>query len=80
MIHQQPRVKLLRQDDKHWQYQYVQRSKWFRFPDLIDVQFMQIDSKQTTLQAYSRSIYGHYDFGVNCRRLMNWIENLKHEH
>ena len=80
MVDQQPRVKLLRHDDKHWQYQYVQRSLIFRFPDLIDVRFYQINADQSSLQAYSRSVYGYSDLGVNCKRLKHWLASLQHEH
>ncbi|MDF1795304.1 MAG: DUF1499 domain-containing protein [Coxiellaceae bacterium] len=77
MITQQPRVKLLKKDDAKHQFQYVQRSKWMRFPDLIDVQFAATGNNQSTLYAYSRSIYGHSDLGVNCKRMHHWLAGLK---
>ncbi len=77
MLQKQPRVKLLKQDETKQQYQYVQRSKWFRFPDLIDVKFVSLDNNQSTLYAYSRSIYGHSDLGVNCKRMKHWLAGLK---
>ncbi|MDF1760146.1 MAG: DUF1499 domain-containing protein [Coxiellaceae bacterium] len=77
MIARQPRVTLLKKDNAKHQVQYVQRSKWMRFPDLIDVQFSSLDNNKSTLQAYSRSIYGHSDLGVNCKRMKHWLAELK---
>ncbi|MDF1653828.1 MAG: DUF1499 domain-containing protein [Coxiellaceae bacterium] len=77
MIAQQPRVTLLKQDKTKHQAQYVQRSKWLRFPDLIDVKFAATNDNQSTLYAYSRSVYGHSDLGVNCKRMKNWLAALK---
>jgi uncharacterized protein (DUF1499 family) len=75
----QPRVKLLRQKQTHAvvQYQYVQRSKWLRFPDLIDLRLVAISEHKSTLYAYSRSVYGYSDLGVNCRRMTHWLSELK---
>ncbi len=77
MLKQQPRVTLLKQDSKANQYQYVQRSLVFRFPDLVDVKFVDLGSNHSTLYAYSRSIYGHSDLGVNCKRMHHWLKGLQ---
>lgn len=77
MLKQQPRVKLVRSDNKANQYQYVQRSLILRFPDLIDVKFVDLGNNQSTLYAYSRSIYGYSDLGVNCKRMRHWLEGIK---
>lgn len=74
MIAKQPRVQLLQSRDK--QFQYVQRSAVFKFPDIIDVKFVALNKAQSTLYIFSRSLYGYWDIGVNCRRLKAWIADL----
>ncbi len=79
LVRQQPRIMLLRAEPEKQQYQYVQKSFLFRFPDVIDVQFVRIDDNNSTLRTFSRSVYGHFDFGVNHRRLRNWLIELNGE-
>lgn len=58
------------------QYEYVQKSPFFGFPDYISVQFIAITDTTSTLAIYSRSRYGFYDFDVNKKRLRKWIAQL----
>jgi uncharacterized protein (DUF1499 family) len=58
------------------QYEYVQKSLLFGFPDYITVQFIATSDTTSTLAIYSRSRYGFYDFGVNKKRLQNWLAQL----
>ena len=73
----QPRVELLAKDEDAQQFDYVQRSARFRFPDIITVRFIPVSSSQSTLAVYSRSIYGNGDFGVNRERIDAWLETLR---
>jgi len=73
----QPRVELLAKDEDGQQFDYVQRSARFRFPDIITVRFISVLSSQSTLAIYSRSIYGKGDFGVNRERVNAWLEALR---
>lgn len=72
-----PRVQIVLAQD--YKQRYVQRSAIWHFPDIIDVQFVPIDSKHSQIQLFSRSVYGYYDFGVNCRRVNRWLNDL-HKH
>ena len=72
----QPRIELLAGDDEGQQFDYVQRSARFRFPDIITVRFISVSSSQSTLAIYSRSIYGKSDFGVNRERIDAWLKTL----
>ncbi len=63
MTARQPRTKLAASDHDNLQYDYVQRSLIFRFPDTITVRFLPLDDQQSTLAVYSRSTYGHSDLG-----------------
>lgn len=76
MLAQQPRVTQTLSDPQANQYQYVQRSFLFRFPDDIDVQFISLSSHTSTLAIYSRARYGKYDFGVNQKRINHWLSQL----
>ena len=79
MVDMQPRVKLRGQAVDKFQYEFVQRSAVFHFPDIIIVQFLSFPDKHSSFAAYSRSKYGYYDFGVNRRRMVFWLELLRKE-
>jgi uncharacterized protein (DUF1499 family) len=77
MIVDQPRVQEVRRDLTAMQVDYVQRSRLFRFPDLITVRFIPVDDTHSTVAIYSRSIYGKGDMGVNHARIDDWLAKLK---
>ncbi len=72
----QPRVELLAEHGDGWQFDYIQRSARFRFPDIVTVRFMSASPSHSTLAVYSRSIYGGSDFGVNRGRIEAWLAFL----
>ncbi|WP_235603092.1 DUF1499 domain-containing protein [Piscirickettsia litoralis] len=61
------------------QQHYIQRSLLFRFPDLITIECHPINASTSTFTLYSRSIYGYSDFGVNKRRVENYLKVLTKE-
>ncbi|MGE0661237.1 MAG: DUF1499 domain-containing protein [Reyranellaceae bacterium] len=69
----QPRVKLLEVSPDGQRLELVQRSRIFRFPDRISVEFIAVDETRSTLAIYSRSRYGSNDFGVNRKRIDAWL-------
>ena len=73
----QPRVELLSEGEEGQQFDYVQRSVRFRFPDLVTVRLISVSSSQSTLAIYSRSVYGKSDFNVNRERIDGWLESLR---
>ena len=77
MIERQPRVTGTAADAAALHYDFVQRSLVFRFPDAITVRFIALDEGRATLAIYSRSYYGHDDFGVNRRRVEAWLAALE---
>jgi uncharacterized protein (DUF1499 family) len=77
LMREQPRVEQLAEDPPRHLYLFRQRSALFRFPDLISVRFLDAAGGGSTLAIYSRSVYGTYDFGVNRRRVENWIGQLE---
>ncbi len=55
---------------------FVVRSSVFRFPDWVDLQASPVEDNSSELLAYSRSVYGADDFGVNKKRLQKLIAQL----
>lgn len=76
MIASQPRTRDTDRNPEALQYDYVQRSFLFRFPDTITVRFIPLSSDRATLAVYSRSRYGHSDLGVNRARIEAWLAAL----
>jgi uncharacterized protein (DUF1499 family) len=77
MVAEQPRTQVLRRDLSNMEVDYVQRSRLFRFPDIITVRFIPVDDAHATLAIYSRSVYGKGDMGVNHARVDSWLAKLK---
>ncbi len=73
----QPRVTLLVESADRLQLDYLQRSVHFRFPDIITVRFIALSPAESSIAIYSRSLYGKSDFGVNRKRIENWLELLR---
>ncbi|MCI4665262.1 MAG: DUF1499 domain-containing protein [Neomegalonema sp.] len=66
-------------DDPLWR-SYIQRSRFFRFPDYISVKAVAIETQagpRASLIIYSRSVYGLSDLGVNAKRLERWLTQLR---
>lgn len=79
IISRQKRLTTLDVNRKLYQFNYEQRTRLFRFPDRITVQFMALSQNESTLAIYSRSKYGYFDFGTNRRRVKRWLKALTHE-
>lgn len=76
MVEKEPRVTLIFSNPSEFKYQYIQRTRVFRFPDYIDVQFISLGKDKSTLALYSRARYGYYDFHVNQKRANRWLTLL----
>ena len=72
----EPRVTMTEQDQDGLAMEFVQRSALFRFPDIVTVKVLPAGDSRSTLAIYSRSVYGHLDFGVNRKRVDLWLGNL----
>jgi uncharacterized protein (DUF1499 family) len=77
MISDQPRTVEHDRSDDGLSRTYVQRSLLVGYPDIISVQFIAKGETECSLAVYSRSQYGHSDFGVNRRRVLDWLANLE---
>jgi len=67
-------LRLVRQSGE--QYIYVTHSKLFAFPDVVIVEIKSLGEKQSKLWIYSYAVYGHSDFGVNCKRVDGFLQVL----
>lgn len=63
--------------NKNNERQYVFRSFFFRFPDLLTVKLIPIDEKTSSLVMLSFALVGYYDFGVNKRRVNKILTNFE---
>lgn len=72
----QPRTHLHAAYDDRMQAHYVARSRLLNFPDLVAVQVYDGEGGGGRLVLWSRSVYGHSDFGVNRARLRAWLGAL----
>lgn len=77
MVSHESRIKFTYTMPEQGQFQLVQKSFIFGFPDDIAVQFIALSDNTSTLAIFSKSRYGYYDFGVNKRRVTEWLEQLK---
>lgn len=73
---------LTRPQDK--QYVFVQRTPLFRFPDVINVQFLELPADSegapaSTLAMHSGSVFGVDDLGKNRERVNDWLARLDDE-
>jgi uncharacterized protein (DUF1499 family) len=75
-LEDEPRLAWLRRDSDGLGGQLVQRSRLFRFPDLIDLRILPEGDGGSTLAIYSRARYGIRDFGVNRERVERWLARL----
>lgn len=74
----EPRIKRLKktQGDHEALITYEQRSRFIGFPDYITFKITSVGTDQSRLEILSRSHYGVSDFGVNQRRIQNWIAGI----
>lgn len=77
MMDSQPSVKEIGQSSLGNQLEYVQRSRWMRFPDLVSVRFIPADAGRSTIAIFSQSQIGYFDFGVNEKRVTSWLGQLR---
>jgi len=53
------------------QAQWVARTRWMNFPDLINAQVVEVQGGAGVF-LYSRSLIGYSDLGVNAKRVAAW--------
>ncbi len=76
VIDDQPRTKIVAVSNDGLQIEAMQESAVFGFVDLISARVSLLSEKKSTIAVYSRSTVGYWDFGVNERRVRDWLEAL----
>ena len=77
VVGQQTRSRVLGLSEDRLQVEAEQRSAVFGFVDRISFRAVALGQERSTYRAYSRSLVGYSDFGVNRRRLERWITALR---
>jgi uncharacterized protein (DUF1499 family) len=77
LIAREPRIAAVFAEPQERRFVLVQRSAALGFPDIITVEFVVLDAGRSSLAIYSRARYGRYDFGVNRRRVLAWLDRLQ---
>jgi uncharacterized protein (DUF1499 family) len=77
VISGEKRIETIAADPDERRFAYIQHSPTFRFPDIITVEFVQLAPNRSSIAIYSRSRYGHYDFGKNRKRVGKWLALLE---
>lgn len=57
---------------------FIQRTRWLRVPDLIQVRYIPLDTGHATLAIYSRCLIPEHGAGHNEERVKRWIAELEH--
>lgn len=73
----EPRTREVADHPTQTQTVFVQKSRVFRFPDVIDVMAVPSGDGQSALAIYSRAQIGVRDFGVNRKRIESWLSRLE---
>ena len=77
VVKQAPRTRIVGISTDGLQVEAEQRSGLFGFIDKVSFHAVAVNDESSTFFAYSRSQTGYWDFGVNGRRLSNWVEALQ---
>lgn len=73
----QPRTVLRAQDERTLCSLHVQRSRVLHFPDLVRAEVVALGAARSGIVLDSRARFGSWDFGVNRRRVLRWVHDLK---
>jgi uncharacterized protein (DUF1499 family) len=72
----EPRLTRRAADEAARRHLFVQRTPVFRFPDVIQLDFVEVPPDGATLCVYSRSVYGYGDMGKNRARVEGWFARV----
>jgi uncharacterized protein (DUF1499 family) len=69
----EPRLTRVASEPAKRRHLFVQRTPVFRFPDVIQLEVLEVPPDRSTLCLYSRSVYGSRDLGTNRGRIEDWL-------
>lgn len=76
-IDARPRTEFLAVSDDGLRLEARQKSAVFGFVDRVSVEVLPLAADRSTFAAYSTSLAGYWDMGVNRRRLRDWIAEVR---
>ncbi len=71
-----PRLSRRAAEPERRRYLFVQRTPVLRFPDVIQLEVLEVPPDGSTICLYSRSLYGYSDFGENRARVEGWLARI----
>ena len=75
----EPRLERRVSDAAARRHVFVQRTAVLRFPDVIQLEILEVPPDRSTLCLYSRSLYGYSDLGANRARIEDWLRRFAPE-
>ncbi len=76
VMYKLPRTTLVDSDDNTNQYEFIQKSFLFKFPDTISALVIATGEKEARLVVYSSSKFGYSDLGVNRKRVSRIVYRM----
>ena len=76
-LKQEKNLERVHTNDPAMRERYIQRSSGLRFPDTIQVEYIPLSAKSSTIALYSQSQIGISDRGVNAKRLRRWLKIIE---
>ncbi len=70
---EEPRLTRRAAEPEAHRHLFVQRTPVLRFPDIVQVEFVEAPPAGATVCVYSRSVYGYSDLGANRARVEDWL-------
>lgn len=72
----EPRLERRAAESARRRYVFVQRTPVLRFPDVVQLDVLDVAPDRSTVCLYSRSVYGYSDLGANRARVEDWLGRL----
>jgi len=73
---EEPRLSRRDAEPDRRRYLFVQRTPILRFPDVVQLEVLEVPPDGSTICLYSRSLYGYGDLGANRRRIEDWLARI----
>ena len=73
---EEPRLSRRDAEPARRRYLFVQRTPILRFPDVVQLEVLEVPPDGSTICLYSRSLYGYGDLGANRRRIEDWLARI----
>src|ERR1700722_17789959 len=77
MLAAEPEIFAVGSEPEAQRFTVIQRTPLLHFPDIVTVEFVVLGPDRSSLAVYSRARYGRGDFGVNRKRVLDWLGKLQ---